>query len=93
LRARAKEEDALREEEVNRLKREVGEVIMDLDILREAALECVEYLAFRSPGCGRARHSLRCHRGSMRHWPSADFHHRPKHLLHGAVGDMKANGS
>ena len=37
LRARPKEEDALREEEVNRLKRKVGELTMDLDILREAA--------------------------------------------------------
>ena len=35
--ARPKEEDALREEEVNRLKRKVGELTMDLDILREAA--------------------------------------------------------
>ena len=37
LRARPKEEDGLREEEVNRLKRKVGELTMDLDILREAA--------------------------------------------------------
>jgi len=37
LRARPKEEDALREEEVNRLKRKVGELTMDLDILREAS--------------------------------------------------------
>ena len=37
LRARPKEEDALGEEEVNRLKRKVGELAMDLDILREAA--------------------------------------------------------
>ena len=37
LRARPKEEDALGEEEVNRLKRKVGELTMDLDILREAA--------------------------------------------------------
>jgi transposase-like protein len=37
LRARPKEEDALREEEVNRLQRKVGELTMDLDILREAA--------------------------------------------------------
>ena len=36
LRARPKEEDALREEEINRLKRKVGELTMDLDILREA---------------------------------------------------------
>jgi len=37
LRARPKEEEALREEEVNRLKRKVGELTMDLDILREAS--------------------------------------------------------
>ena len=37
LRARPKEEAALHEEELNRLKRKVGELTMDLDILREAA--------------------------------------------------------
>src|SRR5215470_13988441 len=37
LRARPTEEEVLREEEVNRLKRKVGELTMDLDILREAA--------------------------------------------------------
>src|SRR3984957_20352297 len=37
LRARQKEDDALREEEINRLKRKVGELTMDLDLLREAA--------------------------------------------------------
>jgi transposase-like protein len=37
LRARPKEDEALREEEVSRLKRKVGELTMDLDILREAA--------------------------------------------------------
>ena len=37
LRARPKEEDALREEEINRLKRKVGELTMDLDILQVAA--------------------------------------------------------
>ena len=37
LRARPKEEEALREEEINRLKRKVGELTMDLDILRVAA--------------------------------------------------------
>jgi transposase-like protein len=36
LRARQKEDEALREEEINRLKRKVGELTMDLDILREA---------------------------------------------------------
>jgi transposase-like protein len=34
---RQKENEALREEEINRLKRKVGELAMDLDILREAA--------------------------------------------------------
>jgi transposase-like protein len=37
LRARPKEDEALREEEPNRLKRKVGELTMDLDILREAS--------------------------------------------------------
>ena len=37
LRARPKDDEALREEMVNRLKRKVGELTMDLDILREAA--------------------------------------------------------
>lgn len=37
LRARQKEDEGLREEEINRLKRKVGELTMDLDILREAA--------------------------------------------------------
>jgi hypothetical protein len=37
VRARLKEEDALREEEVNRLKCKVGELTMDLDVLRVAA--------------------------------------------------------
>jgi transposase-like protein len=37
LRTRRKEDEALREEEINRLKRKVGELTMDLDILREAA--------------------------------------------------------
>ena len=37
LRARQKEDEALREAEINRLKRKVGELTMDLDILREAA--------------------------------------------------------
>jgi len=36
LRARAKDEEALREEEFKRLQRKVGELTMDLDILREA---------------------------------------------------------
>ncbi|HTT76046.1 MAG TPA: DUF1153 domain-containing protein, partial [Candidatus Binataceae bacterium] len=37
LRARPREDEALREEELNRFKRKVGELTMDLDILREAA--------------------------------------------------------
>jgi transposase-like protein len=37
LRARPKDEEALRTEELNRLKRKVGELTIDLDILREAA--------------------------------------------------------
>ena len=37
LRARPKEAEALREEELNRFKRKVGELTMDLDILREAS--------------------------------------------------------
>jgi hypothetical protein len=37
LRVRQKEDEAWREEEINRLKRKVGELTMDLDILREAA--------------------------------------------------------
>ena len=37
LRARPKEDEALREEEINRFKRKVGELTIDLDILREAA--------------------------------------------------------
>ena len=36
LRARPKDEEALREEELNRLKRKVGELTMDLDIAKEA---------------------------------------------------------
>jgi hypothetical protein len=37
LGARQKDDEALGEEEINRLKRKVGELTMDLDILREAA--------------------------------------------------------
>ena len=37
LRTRRKDDEALREEEINRLKRKVGELTMDLDIPREAA--------------------------------------------------------
>ena len=37
LRARPKEDEALREEELNRYKRKLGELTMDLEILRTAA--------------------------------------------------------
>jgi transposase-like protein len=37
LRARPQEDEALREEELNRFRRKVGELTMDLDILRTAA--------------------------------------------------------
>jgi transposase-like protein len=37
LRARPKEDEALREEELNRFKRKVGELTMDLEILHTAA--------------------------------------------------------
>jgi hypothetical protein len=37
LRARQKEDEVFREEEINRPKRKVGELTMDLDILRETA--------------------------------------------------------
>jgi transposase-like protein len=37
LRARPREDEALREEELNRIKRKVGELTMDLEILRTAA--------------------------------------------------------
>jgi len=37
LRARPREDEALREEELNRYKRKLGELTMDLEILRTAA--------------------------------------------------------
>jgi hypothetical protein len=37
LRARQKEDEALREEEIDRLKHKVGELTMDLDIVRATA--------------------------------------------------------
>jgi transposase-like protein len=37
LGGRQKDDEALREEKINRLKRKVGELTMDLDILRAAA--------------------------------------------------------
>ncbi len=36
LRARPKDEEALREEEIKRLQRKVGELTMDLDIVKAA---------------------------------------------------------
>jgi transposase-like protein len=37
LRSRPKDEEALRDEEIKRLKQKVGELVLDNDILREAA--------------------------------------------------------
>jgi transposase-like protein len=37
LRSRPRNEEALREEEIKRLKQKVGELVLDNDILREAA--------------------------------------------------------
>jgi hypothetical protein len=37
LRARPKEEDALKDEQIKKLKQKVGELVLDLDMLREAA--------------------------------------------------------
>ena len=37
LRARPREDEALREEELNRFKRKVGELTMDFEILQTAA--------------------------------------------------------
>jgi transposase-like protein len=37
LRARPKDEEALREEQVKKLKQKIGDLIMDIDILKEAA--------------------------------------------------------
>ena len=36
LRTRPKDEDALKDEQVRKLKQKVGELVLDLDILREA---------------------------------------------------------
>ena len=36
LRARLKDEQAARDEQIERLKRKVGEVVLDIDILKEA---------------------------------------------------------
>ena len=37
LRARPKDEDALKDEQIKKLKQKVGELVLDVDILREAA--------------------------------------------------------
>lgn len=37
LRSRPKDEEALKDEQVRKLKQKVGELVLDLDILREAA--------------------------------------------------------
>ena len=37
LRARPKEEAALQEEQIRKLKQKIGDLVMDIDILREAA--------------------------------------------------------
>jgi transposase-like protein len=37
LRSRPREEDALKDEQIKKLKQKVGELVLDLDILREAA--------------------------------------------------------
>ena len=37
LRARPKDDEALREEQIKKLRQKIGDLIMDIDILREAA--------------------------------------------------------
>lgn len=37
LRARPKDEEALREEQIKKLKQKIGDLVMDIDILKEAA--------------------------------------------------------
>jgi hypothetical protein len=37
LRSRPKDEEALKDEQIKKLKQKVGELVLDLDILREAA--------------------------------------------------------
>ena len=36
LRSRPKDEEALREEQIKRLKQKIGELVLDIDILKEA---------------------------------------------------------
>jgi len=37
LRSRPKDEEALQEEQIKKLKQKIGDLVMDMDILREAA--------------------------------------------------------
>jgi transposase-like protein len=37
LRARPKDEEALRDEQIKKLKQKIGDLVMDIDILKEAA--------------------------------------------------------
>jgi transposase-like protein len=37
LRSRPKDDEALREEQIKKLKQKIGDLVMDIDILREAA--------------------------------------------------------
>jgi transposase-like protein len=37
LRAKPKDDEALREEQIKKLKQKIGDLVMDIDILREAA--------------------------------------------------------
>jgi len=37
LRSRPKDEEALREEEIKKLKQKIGDLVMDIDIMKEAA--------------------------------------------------------
>ena len=37
LRARPKDEDALKDEQIKKLKQKVGELVLDLDVLKEAS--------------------------------------------------------
>jgi len=37
LRARPKDEEALKDEQIKKLKQKVGELVLDLDILKEAS--------------------------------------------------------
>jgi hypothetical protein len=39
LRARPKDDDALKDEQIKKLKQKVGELVLDLDVLKEASKE------------------------------------------------------